>query len=154
MLSDYDSSSEAMKVVADAPHVKPIAVSADLRAMLGASRELYEQSAGAFDITIGPLSKIWRRARRQRQLPADAALDAAQTSVGGEAIELTADGVRLRKPGMRLDFGGNRERSRGRRSTAGAKGQGLPPGVGPRQRRHRRGRRAAGTAAGRSRSRR
>ena len=106
VLSDYDSTSEAMKLSASAPHEQPIAVGADLRTMLGVSCGLYDQSAGAFDITIGPVTKIWRRARRQRELPSEAALNAAQESVGGDAIESTADGVRLRKLGMRLDFGG------------------------------------------------
>ena len=31
--------------------------------------ELAEQSEGAFDITVGPYVKLWRRARREKEMP-------------------------------------------------------------------------------------
>jgi thiamine biosynthesis lipoprotein len=65
-------------------------------------------SGGAFDPTIGPVGRLWRRTRRNRQLPDPEQLRKARLSVGYDAIELNPKDrtVRLTKPGMKLDFGG------------------------------------------------
>jgi thiamine biosynthesis lipoprotein len=116
IFSDYDSDSEIMRLC-DTPasygKTSPgIPVSRDLWHVLMASQSLSLQSNGAFDITVGPLTKLWRRARRQHVLPADAALAAARARVGHQHVELVEarQAVRFRadigKGRMRLDAGG------------------------------------------------
>jgi thiamine biosynthesis lipoprotein len=106
-LSDYREDSEISRLAqrAGGPAVP---ASRDLFAVLSAAQELALRSDGAFDVTVGPLTRLWRRARRQGMLPDPSELMAARLLVGPEALELkvATRTVRLRQPGMRLDLGG------------------------------------------------
>ncbi len=110
VLSDYKSSSETMKLGAanDREPGKAFAMSDDLAAVLGHALDVSKQSDGAFDATIGPLSKLWREARKANKLPDDADRTAALAKVGWKHVELDHERktVRLKLAGMRLDFGG------------------------------------------------
>jgi thiamine biosynthesis lipoprotein len=106
VLSDYRADSEA-SVLVGLPVDQWHAVSPDLAEVLELSRRVFDASDGAFDPTVGPLTKLWRETRRTRQLPDGSQLEAARAVVGLGFVEL--DGwarVRLRKSGMALDFGG------------------------------------------------
>lgn len=108
VLSDYDPESELSRVSAAAPTQEPVLVSDDLWRVLVAAEGFRETSDGAFDITVGPLTTLWRQSRRSGKLPRDDKLAAARASVGAGSIELDAvtKSVRLTRPGMRLDAGG------------------------------------------------
>lgn len=107
ILSDYDPESELMRLCARAggPAVE---VSEDLFRVLERAQDLSARSGGAFDCTIGPVGRLWRRARRTRQVPDAADLAAALRHVGHQKIRLdaTARTVELLEPGMKLDLGG------------------------------------------------
>lgn len=112
-LSDYRSDSElsllsqsAPRSPSDTPTARP--VSSDLWNVLSHAQELSRCTDGAFDVTVGPLTRLWRRARRRRELPAPDRLAAARSAVGYEYVTLhSADrSVTLRRPNMRLDLGG------------------------------------------------
>ena len=107
-LSDYRSDSEISRLSASAPHVQPVAVSEDLFRVLRVASEISRQSGGAFDVTVGPLSRLWRRARRTGKWPADTDISAAKTSVGFEQLQLNAiqRAIQLKQSHMRLDVGG------------------------------------------------
>jgi FAD:protein FMN transferase len=107
-LSDYLSDSELVKLSASAPTPEPVHVSADLFNALFRAQQISQQSHGAFDITVGPLTKLWRRARRLRALPPDDRLREALAATGYQALVLdeAARTARLLKPHMRLDLGG------------------------------------------------
>ncbi len=112
--SDYQDDSEIMRLSRAAP-MKPndaIPVSADMAAMLGFGQQLAERSGGVFDLTIGPMTQLWRKTKRSRKLPDDKALQAAREAVDYRALVLAKDQssgkptVALTKPKMRLDLGG------------------------------------------------
>jgi len=107
-LSDYESDSELTLLSKTAPSPQPVPISADLWAILWRAQEISAQSQGAFDVTVGPLTKLWRRARRQRQLPSPERLRDAREAVGYQSLVLdpAARTARLLKSGMRLDLGG------------------------------------------------
>lgn len=106
IFSDYQSDSELMKLCQKAGQ-GPIKVSAELFDILQRSRDWSERSQGAFDVSVGPLVQLWRRARRTRQLPKEASLRDAQALVDFRLIELLPDCmVQLKKAKMRLDLGG------------------------------------------------
>jgi thiamine biosynthesis lipoprotein len=65
-------------------------------------------SNGAFDITVGPYTQLWRRARRQDLLPDQNRLKNASRIVGFRLIKLNHDEkqILLKRKGMQLDFGG------------------------------------------------
>ncbi len=106
-LTDYDPASELMRLCDHAGDV-PVAVGPDLFEVLSRSKALYERSGGAFDVTIAPVVRLWRRARRDRKLPDPDLLAKARALVGSEALKLdpTNRTVALTRPGMRLDVGG------------------------------------------------
>jgi thiamine biosynthesis lipoprotein len=106
-LSDYRDTSEVAAVGRVAGRA-PVRVGIDLFVLLQRSQALAERSAGAFDVTVGPLSELWRRARRNRAPPAAEALEEALSRVGWRALRLDPEGrtAHLEREGMRLDLGG------------------------------------------------
>ncbi len=107
VLSDYDPESELSRLSRSAggPASR---VSADLFEVLDASKRIFERSDGAFDVTIAPVGRLWRRARRDHKLPDPLKLAEARLLVGSDKLVLdkAARTVRLAKPGMKLDVGG------------------------------------------------
>jgi thiamine biosynthesis lipoprotein len=108
ILSDYSLSSELSKLSAAAPTKEPVQLSDDLFTVLQTSQQLAADSDGAFDVTVGPLTKLWRRARRQKEVPAEEQLKTAFAAVGHRFLKLDSEKktATLEKPGMRLDLGG------------------------------------------------
>jgi FAD:protein FMN transferase len=110
VMSDYKASSEVMKLCAanDKEPGKQFAISEDLATVLSHSIETSKLSDGAFDVTIGPLSKLWREVRKTKQLPNETTRKAEMAKVGWKNIELNREKktVQLKLAGMRLDFGG------------------------------------------------
>ena len=108
ILSDYDPDSELMQLVSTAAPGEDNSVSADLLLVLQESEKLSERTEGAFDVTVGPVVRLWRRVRRRRELPDQQALSAALQSVGFRNLRIDADQstVALLLPDMQIDLGG------------------------------------------------
>jgi len=107
-MSDYLPESELNLLSKKAGTRTWIPVSNDLWTVLHASQIFAKKSKGAFDITIGPLSRLWRRAMRQASFPETDKLQEARKAVGYKNLKLNKrrQAVRLLKPGMKLDLGG------------------------------------------------
>lgn len=107
IFSDYQPDSELMRLCAQAGG-PPARVSDDLLEILLRSRALFERSQGAFDVTVGPIVRLWRRARRDRKMPDAELLSKARALVSMDLVEIdrAARTVRLQKRGMKLDLGG------------------------------------------------
>ncbi|MCY2950157.1 MAG: FAD:protein FMN transferase [Planctomycetota bacterium] len=107
ILSDYQNSSELMRLCARAGG-PPVAVSRELFTVLSSAQHLSRMTDGAFDVTIGPVSRLWRLARKSKRMPDPADLASARALVGYQMMELepATKMVKLTKPGMRLDLGG------------------------------------------------
>jgi thiamine biosynthesis lipoprotein len=110
-LSDYDPESELERLgrSSDGPSPgPPVTLSQDLWRVLAEAQQIARATEGAFDVTVGPYVRLWRRARRQGQLPAPERLAAAARSVGYDRLELEPGQrtARLLAHGMRLDLGG------------------------------------------------
>ena len=105
--SDYRSDSELSRVVRDAAS-EPVTVSPDLFAILSTAQTLASRTGGAFDVTAGAITKLWRRARRIGELPSEADVTAARASSGYELLSLEAANrtVQFRQNGVQLDLGG------------------------------------------------
>jgi thiamine biosynthesis lipoprotein len=106
-MSDFRSGSElwALCRAAGGP---PVKVSGDLFCVLSASQELAHRTDGAFDVTIGPVVQLWRRARRRHELPDSRRLDRARQLVSYKNLRLDPEKqtAQLVKKGMLLDLGG------------------------------------------------
>ena len=108
ILSDYEPASELSRLSALAPTREPVEVGEDLWRVLSRAVEIRDATDAAFDPTVGPLTSLWRQARRAGRLPSAERLAAARQAVGPEALRLhpAARAVSLERPGMRLDLGG------------------------------------------------
>jgi thiamine biosynthesis lipoprotein len=106
-MSDYKADSELMRLCRKAGG-EPVAVSDELFFVLSRAQETARRSGGAFDVTVGPVVRLWRRARRTQQLPDPEKLAQARSLVGYTNVHLDARGhtVQLLKEGMQLDLGG------------------------------------------------
>lgn len=107
-LSDYRDDSELAQLSASSGSGAALPVSADLWRLLALSQSFSEQSSGAFDITTGPIVALWRRARRQGELPSPERLERARAAVGWRLVELDPRSrcATLTAPDMQLDLGG------------------------------------------------
>ncbi len=105
--SDYDSSSELSKLSKFAG-VRPLKVSPLLFDLLLLSQLAYKKSQESFDITIGPLSRLWRKARKEKVFPDKKAVLAKKKLVNFSKIKLNTKKRELYLPikGMQLDLGG------------------------------------------------
>ena len=81
LLSNYKPDSEWSEVNRDAAE-RPVRVSAELFQLLSACQEYSRQSEGAFDITVGPLMKLWGFYKGCGRLPHKAEVRAALARVG------------------------------------------------------------------------
>ncbi len=108
ILSDYDPDSELSRLSQSSPAEQGVPVSPDLWTVLARSQQLAVQTDGAFDMTVGPFVRLWRRAKREKQLPTPARVAEARASVGYQAVRLdeARHTARLLKPHMKLDLGG------------------------------------------------
>jgi thiamine biosynthesis lipoprotein len=110
IMSDYDPKSELMQLCQkfDQPDHPAVKVSPDLFFVLKTGQDLAKASDGAFDMTVGPVVKLWRIARRTQKMPDEKELAEARSKVGYTKMELNEKDstVRLLTPGMRLDLGG------------------------------------------------
>ena len=108
ILSDYDPESEVRRLCDTSREGGPVAVSDDLWHVIKHAHDLCDRSGGAFDVTISPVVRLWRRARLRRELPSEERISRARALVGNHLLRLSEERkmVELRKPDMRLDFGG------------------------------------------------
>jgi thiamine biosynthesis lipoprotein len=67
---------------------KPVRVSPRTAEVLGRALEASRQTGGAFDMTAGPLIRLWKRAIKTGELPADAELAAARARVGWQSVRV------------------------------------------------------------------
>ncbi|MCH2183208.1 MAG: FAD:protein FMN transferase [Mariniblastus sp.] len=106
-LSDYRASSEVSLLGQSAPHATPQKTGPDLWKLSCTSRAISRHTDGAFDITVGNLSHLWRMARKRNRLPTPEKIASARERTGYRQLEIHSNQrLRLTEPGMRLDFGG------------------------------------------------
>lgn len=107
-LSDYREDSEVNTLCRTAGSGQYVKVSADLWNILQESVKAAKLSDGNFDVTIGPLTQLWRRMKRQKQLPTPTQISEAKAKIGIEKLLLCKENqsVMLKTKGMRIDFGG------------------------------------------------
>lgn len=107
-MSDFDPDSELSRLCRDAVPGHPLPVSDDLFQVLTASADISRQSEGAFDVTVGPLTQLWRKVRRRGEFPPPDELQTARSKVGWQQIRLDPhrQTVEFGTRGMRLDLGG------------------------------------------------
>ena len=107
LMSDYKSDSE-ISSVNRAGFKKPVQLSQSTYEVLQRSIEFSELTDGAFDITVGPLVELFRKAKRKQILPNQDEITDAKSKVGFEKLKLDDQNrtVQFTVEGMQLDVGG------------------------------------------------
>ncbi|HEY4154956.1 MAG TPA: FAD:protein FMN transferase [Puia sp.] len=108
VLSDYIDSSEVNRLSLTSGQGRYVPVSEDLFTILQRAEEAGRLSDGSYDVSVGPLVKLWRSARKTKIFPSPDSIRAARKKTGYRYIHLDAAtrSVKLEKRGMKLDLGG------------------------------------------------
>lgn len=106
LLSDWRERGEVRSLERAAPG-EWTPISRSLAEVLALALRVARATDGAFDPTVGPLTALWREARRTGQGIDDSARTAARGRVGYRLVELDSSSARVRfaVAGMRLDLG-------------------------------------------------
>ena len=107
IFSNYDSSSELSKINASAG-LLPYKMSTAMLDLVQKSQYAYIQSKGAYDISIGPLSTLWRNARKAKLFPDSSTVVATKKLVSFAQVKINKrlGTIFLPNADMQLDFGG------------------------------------------------
>lgn len=107
LMSNYRDDSELALVNREAA-AGPVAVSDPLFRVLDAARRVSTASHGAFDVTVGPLVRLWGFHEKVPHIPTAAELAAVRPIVDYRNLQLdpAERTVRFAKPGVELDLGG------------------------------------------------
>ena len=107
VLSDYDPDSELSRLCRTAPAPAGVALSDPLWIVLERSQAMSQTSGGAFDVTVGPFVRLWRRAGARKSCPLPSGLP-KRAAVGYRYLKLDPRRrtAQLTRPNMRIDLGG------------------------------------------------
>ncbi len=106
-LSVYRPHSEVSEINRQAAS-RPVLIEARLCELLARGLHLNTVTRGAFDMTAGPLSRVWGFHRRQGRLPEAAELQAALARVGSQHVRLDREQqtIAFAAAGVELNLGG------------------------------------------------
>ena len=109
--NNFEPSSEISRLNKDGE----IKVGADLLAMVRESLKYYRLSLGAFDITVGPLVRLWKEKIKQAdeglkdiEIPSPEDIFAALALSGSDKIIIDEERslIKFSQPGVEIDLGG------------------------------------------------
>ena len=109
IFSDYIDSSELNRLCAAAgPRNTPMVISPALFEILALSKYGYEKSNETFDITLGPVTRLWRKARKENVFPSKSVVQGKLSLTGFQKLRLNKKNktAHLLQKGMQLDLGG------------------------------------------------
>jgi FAD:protein FMN transferase len=109
VFSDYDSTSEISKLARTYRVGEWYQVSNDLYYMLKISLDASRASRGAFDVTVGNMVKLWRKAKKTKAIPNAAEHKSALSKTGWQhvLIDEKTHKIGFNTEGVLLDFGGD-----------------------------------------------
>ncbi len=109
IFSDYIDSSELNRLCASGGSNRPpFRCSTVLFDILMQSAAAWKTSEGRFDITLGPVTRLWRKARKEKKFP-EAAIVQQQLALTGFKkilLDTVLHTAHLQQAGMQLDLGG------------------------------------------------
>lgn len=107
IFSDYSTDSEVGKLALQT-NLTDIRISDGLFSMILVSKQAWIKSGKTFDITIGALTQLWRKARAEKIFPSETEIKNAKQLSGFENLLIhdRTKPISFIKEGLRLDFGG------------------------------------------------
>ncbi len=108
-LSDHFNPDSQVAEINHMAGIRPVVVDPELFTIIEKAVQLSEKTDGAFDITVGPLTELWRIGYKDQGIvPTQAEIEQALPLVGYQKVLLdTANhSIFLTQAGMKLDLGG------------------------------------------------
>ncbi|MFC4221279.1 FAD:protein FMN transferase [Flagellimonas marina] len=107
ILSDYNPESEVNLLYQKSQSNTWVSVSDDLFELLNLSKKISKSTQGAFDVTLGKYTRLWRQSRKEKKLPSVGELIDRKV-FGYQNIRLRAKdkSVKIKNPEILIDFGG------------------------------------------------
>jgi len=107
IFSDYSATSETGRLTSQ-PSLNDIKVSDELYKMIVLSKQAWRRSHKTFDITIGALTQLWRKAKAEKRFPSEIEIRQAKEFTGFKNVgyDIFTKTVSFKKQGIKLDFGG------------------------------------------------
>jgi len=110
MMSDYRASSE-VSTLSRRAGAGPIVISPELHDVFLTAQKVSQAAEGAFDVTIGPASQLWRDCRRRGTPPTPEEIGRVVSLISWRRLELSPPGhtptvASLSGEGMSIDLGG------------------------------------------------
>ena len=108
IFSDYITDSELNLLCTTAGIDSFVFVSSPLFEIFLLADEAWKLSQGRFDITVGPLSRVWRQARKEKIFPHPDTIFQAKQKVGWNNVIIDKENQRIKllQKKMQLDLGG------------------------------------------------
>jgi len=107
IFSDYLPESELNRLSDRAGSGEKVQVSEELWSILRLAKQYAHETGGAFDPTVGALTRLWRRARNLKEAPDSLRLNLALKTINYRAIRFHGKRrISLKNKGTRLDLGG------------------------------------------------
>ena len=108
IFSDYIDTSEISRLSKSSGSDRLVPVSPALFDIILESKKAFVLSNGAFDITMGPIIRLWRKARKEKIFPEPSAIAEKMKKVGFDKMEINEANrsIKLTQPEMVLDLGG------------------------------------------------
>ncbi len=88
IFSDYEDDTELVRLSRTSGSGQAVKVSDELWAVLSRAQVLAARTDGAFDVTCGPLTGMWRNARRKHELPSPERIAEMTARVGWNIVRL------------------------------------------------------------------
>ena len=104
-------------------------VSDDLAACIDLAMQYSEQSDGAFDLTVAPLSDLWNFSAADPHVPASSDLEAALASVDYKKVRLTGNHITFASSDTQIDLGAVAKGYIADQLAASLKGQGVTSAI-------------------------
>ena len=106
-LSRYRADSEISMLNRHAAH-RPVRVSPPLFRLLADCSRFSILTGGAFEVTVGPLVRLWRAAGQRAQLPTSEEIEAARAVTGCAHLNFDPENftIGFDRPGVEIDLGG------------------------------------------------
>lgn len=105
-MSDYQQASELSAL--NRRSGSRVKISDEMMRILVQARQISVEADGIFDVTVGPLIALWRKARQTSVLPTASDFQTARANTGMKFLALSPhrSEVSILKPGLKIDLGG------------------------------------------------
>ncbi|CAG35505.1 FAD:protein FMN transferase [Desulfotalea psychrophila] len=103
VLSRYKQSTAVSELNAEGVLKNP---SLEIQEMIGRSLYFHRQTAGAFDITVGPLIDLYKESFAKAQQPGDAEIKEVLQRIGSQHLRFEGSGIAMARPGMSITLDG------------------------------------------------